>query len=114
MFFYFPSFYSELADVNGAHTQSREGMKMKQLMKLGAIAGLLFTATAQAGPVNINTADEKTLEKELTGVGPAKAAAILEYREANGPFTSAADIKQVEGIGDAIYEQNKADIKVKD
>lgn len=87
---------------------------MKSLLKMGAAIGLLFTAAAHAGPVNINTADAKTLEKELTGVGPAKAAAIVADREANGAFVKEADIKRVDGVGDAIYEQNKANIKVKD
>lgn len=87
---------------------------MKSLLKMGTAIGLLFAAAAHAGPVNINTADAKTLEKELTGVGPAKAAAIVADREANGPFEAAADIKRVDGVGEAIYEQNKANIKVKD
>lgn len=87
---------------------------MQSIMKLVAMAGLLFAAAVHAGPVNINTADQKTLEKELTGVGPAKAAAIVADREANGAFKTEADIKRVDGIGDAIYEQNKANIKVKD
>ncbi len=88
---------------------------MKSLLKMGATVGLLFSAAlVQAGPVNINTADAKTLEKELTGVGPAKAAAIVEDREANGAFKVGADIKRVDGVGDAIYEQNKDNIKVKD
>ena len=87
---------------------------MQSMKKLAVLAGLLFAAVAHAGPVNINTADAKTLEKELTGVGPAKAAAIVADREANGAFENEADIKRVEGIGKAIYEQNKGNIKVAD
>lgn len=87
---------------------------MKLIVKAGALAGLLMAAMAHAGPVNINTADEKTLQKELKGVGPAKAAAIVKDREENGPFKAGADITRVDGIGLSIYEQNKDDIKVKD
>ena len=88
---------------------------MKSLMKVGAFAGLLFSAVlAHAGPVNINTADAKTLAKELNGVGAVKAEAIVQDREANGPFKTGADIMRVDGIGKAIYERNQEDIKVKD
>lgn len=69
---------------------------------------------AAAGPVNINTADEKTLAKELVGVGPEKAAAIVRYRTEKGPFKSPEDLKKVHGIGDATFQQNKANIKLKD
>ena len=48
----------------------------------------LGSAALYAGPVNINTADAETLALELTGVGPALAAAIIEDREMNGDFES--------------------------
>jgi competence protein ComEA len=75
------------------------------------IAGLL-PITAWAGPVNINTADAKTLAKELDGIGPAKAQAIVEYREKNGAFKSADDLLKVEGIGSKVLEQNRGNIRV--
>ena len=76
---------------------------------LAIASGLAF-----AGPVNINTADAKTLAKELSGVGPAKAAAIIKYRTEKGGFKSAEELKKVEGVGEATYETNKTFIKVKD
>lgn len=79
-----------------------------------AVALALGSVVAWAGPVNINVADAKTLAKELTGVGPAKADAIVKYRTEKGPFTAPEQIKKVDGIGDAIFEQNKANIKIKD
>lgn len=85
---------------------------MKKLML--AVALVLGSVAAWAGPVNINTADAKTLDKELVGVGPVKAAAIVKYRTEKGPFTAPEQIKKVDGIGDAIFEQNKANIKIKD
>ncbi|WP_445003083.1 ComEA family DNA-binding protein [Halomonas mongoliensis] len=51
-------------------------------------------------PINVNTADAELLT-ELPGVGPARAAAIIEEREANGPFESAEDLTRVSGIGEA-------------
>lgn len=52
------------------------------------------------GAVNINTADAAALET-LPGVGPSKAAAILDDRGRNGPFASCADLQRVAGIGPA-------------
>ncbi len=59
---------------------------------------------ASAGPagalVNLNTADQATLET-LPGVGPVTAAAILEWRVQHGAFTSVDELLEVSGIGDA-------------
>ena len=52
----------------------------------------------EVAPINVNTADAELLT-ELPGIGPAKAAAIIEEREANGPFESAEDLTRVSGIG---------------
>ena len=81
------------------------------------IAALVVLATplcVLAGPVNINTADAKTISAELKGVGLAKAQAIVEYREKHGPFRSADDLSLVKGIGERTVEINRADIKVRD
>lgn len=56
--------------------------------------------------VNINTADEKTLDT-LPGVGPAMAKRIIEYRETEGAFQSIEDIKKIRGIGDAKFAKLK-------
>lgn len=86
---------------------------MKGTFLLSAFA-LLAAGVAWAGPVNINKADAKTLAKELDGVGPAKAEAIVKYRTEKGPFKSADDMLKVDGIGPAILEANKGSIKVAD
>ena len=49
--------------------------------------------------VDLNTADEAAL-KSLTGIGPAKAKAILKYRQEHGGFKSVDELKKVPGIGD--------------
>lgn len=51
-------------------------------------------------PINVNTADAELLT-ELPGIGPARAEAIIEERETNGPFESAEDLTRVSGIGEA-------------
>jgi len=53
-----------------------------------------------SGPINLNTATADDLDT-LPGVGPATAAAILSYRNENGPFASVDDLGEVRGIGAA-------------
>ena len=64
-------------------------------------------AVAYAGPVNVNTADAETISAELKGVGITKALAIVEFREANGPFKSPEDLTMVKGIGERTVEINR-------
>ena len=61
--------------------------------------------------VNINTADIDEL-MEIKGIGRSKAKAIIEYRDKNGNFNSIDDIKNVDGIGDSLFEKIKMYIKV--
>jgi competence protein ComEA len=74
----------------------------------------LGSAALYAGPVNINTADAETLAFELTGVGPALAAAIIEDREMNGDFESPEALTRVSGIGERIVEMNRPNILISD
>jgi competence protein ComEA len=69
-------------------------------------------AAAWAGPVNVNTADAATIAKELDGIGPAKAQAIVDYRQANGPYRSAEDLLKVDGIGQRVLDQNRGNIRL--
>ena len=77
-----------------------------------ALVASLVPAVAWAGPVNVNTADASALAKELDGIGPAKAQAIVEYRQKNGPFKSPDDLLKVDGIGERVLEQNRGNIQV--
>ena len=67
---------------------------------------------APAMTINLNTADEATLQRELSGVGAAKARAIVAYREANGEFASTDELLEVNGIGKAIFEKNRDKVVV--
>ena len=58
----------------------------------------------QKKKININTADEKGLTS-LSGIGPGTAKKIIDYRNANGAFSSIEDLKKVKGIGDATFKK---------
>lgn len=62
-----------------------------------------------SGKVSINQATKEEL-MQLEGVGEAKANAIIEYRNTNGPFNSIEDIKNVSGIGDSLFDKIKENI----
>lgn len=64
-----------------------------------------------ASRVNLNTADAAALES-LPGIGPAIAQRIIDYRMANGPFQTTAEIQDVRGIGAGIYAKIKDSITV--
>jgi competence protein ComEA len=55
-------------------------------------------------PVDLNTADAAALET-LPGIGPALAARIVEFREANGPFASLDDLLDVAGTSPRLVEE---------
>lgn len=55
------------------------------------------------GLIDINLAPAALLE-ELPGIGPAKAAAIVQYREQNGPFRHVGELTRVPGIGEKTLE----------
>jgi competence protein ComEA len=69
-------------------------------------------ATSQTSKVDLNGADAQTLQKELAGVGEAKAKAIVAYRETNGPFASVDELLEVKGIGKAILDRNREKLEV--
>ena len=48
----------------------------------------------------------------LTGIGEAKAKAIVEYREKNGNFKKIEDIMSVSGIGQALFDKIKDNITI--
>jgi competence protein ComEA len=71
-----------------------------------ALAVSAVPATAaepQTAKVNVNTASATQLAL-LPRVGPAVAARIVEYREANGAFKTLEDLMLVRGIGEKTFD----------
>ena len=63
------------------------------------LLGLLLSLPVWAA-VDLNTATQSELES-VRGIGPAKAKAILVYREKHGPFNKVDDLVKVKGFGKA-------------
>ncbi len=68
--------------------------------------------TSSGGKVNINTADAQLLQT-LPGIGPARAADIIAYRQKNGAFACTEDIMKVPGIKSAAYAKIEGMIAVR-
>ncbi len=77
----------------------------------GASAGVPVSAGADDGRVNLNTAGTAEL-MTLPGIGEAKAAGIIAYRDSHGAFGTAEEIMNVEGIKEGVYNRIKEYIKV--
>ena len=64
-----------------------------------------------SGKISLNTANLDELMM-LPGIGEAKAEAIIKYREEVGAFQNIEELKEVSGIGDAIFDQIKESITI--
>ncbi len=65
-------------------------------------AGIGGSSGSDDGIVHLNTADASALDT-LPRIGPALAQRIIDWRDANGPFTSVDQLLEVAGIGDAVF-----------
>lgn len=85
---------------------------MKRLLVVLLAAFCSFNVIAS--PVNINTADAKTIGEALSGIGIKKAEAIVKYREEKGPFGAVEDLVKVAGIGEKSLEKIRNDVLLSD
>ena len=80
---------------------------MKKL--IGALLMGLFMSLPAWAAVDLNSATQSELES-VRGIGPAKAKAILAYRESHGPFRNVDDLAKVKGFGKASVMKLKAQL----
>jgi len=81
------------------------------LLRIISLFVLLFSSSlVLAAPVSINDASAEQITHSLKGIGPSKAAAIIKYRDENGPFKTADELTEIKGIGPKTIERNRVDI----
>jgi competence protein ComEA len=69
------------------------------------------SASAANNPINLNTADVKTLSKSMKGIGVKRAQAIVTYRESHQGFKSVEELAQVPGLGKNFVEHHKSELE---
>jgi len=85
---------------------------MHHLIKLVLSLAMLVSMQVYAGPVDINTANASILAGAIDGVGEKKAATIVAYREAHGPFNSVDELSKVKGVGAVTVDKNRNNLMV--
>ncbi|MDC0434225.1 ComEA family DNA-binding protein [bacterium] len=62
--------------------------------------------------IDINAASAEQLAESLPGIGPAKAARIVQWRKENGAFRSVEQLQEVKGIGEKTVEKLRAYVRI--
>lgn len=73
----------------------------------GAASPARSQSEPAVAPVDLNSATATDLDA-LPGIGPSRAAAILQYRERHGRFSSVEQLKEVPGLGSAAVSRVRA------
>ena len=79
---------------------------------LACLLAFGFAATG-AEPIDINSADAKTIAAAIDGVGEKRAQAIVAYRESNGPFVTIDDVVKDRGVGQKTVDASRAKLQVR-
>jgi competence protein ComEA len=76
----------------------------EELTELSTTPMIGAAAPQDDGKVNINTADTQQL-MTMPGIGPSKAATIIQYREEHGLFKMPESLMEVSGIGQKTFDK---------
>lgn len=88
---------------------------MKSIRALLFSLLLLFPLIALCNEaININEANKETLMNAIKGVGEKKAAAIIIYREKNGPFKSIDDLANIKGMTQEMVDKHREILTISD
>ena len=86
-------------------------MQIKKILLATLFSLCAFSVFAQN--VNINSASVDEIAAAMTGVGQAKASAILAYRKTHGPFKTVHELVNVKGIGEKTVAKNIEKLVIK-
>ena len=107
------SMYATIKDVLDLITLSDDAdissLNPNTILKDADVVTIPHISTTSSNKVSINTATASDLT-ELSGIGPALASRIVEYRETNGLFQTIEDLMNVKGIGQAKFDSLKESI----
>ncbi|HEX6137983.1 MAG TPA: helix-hairpin-helix domain-containing protein [Casimicrobiaceae bacterium] len=81
------------------------------MLRLPFAIAIALASQLACAALNLNTATKEELVA-LSGIGPAKARAILDYRAQHGGFKSVEELKDVKGIGARQFEKLKPELTV--
>ncbi len=87
----------------------KQGEAERQTQTAGASAP---SDNEKSQRVNVNQADATELQT-INGIGPAKAEAIITYREEHGEFQQIEDLRNISGFGEKTIERLKNELTVK-
>ena len=95
----------ERAKEKASDAKTKAADKVKEVKeKAASTKDAAKEKVASSAKVNINKADAETLQK-LSGIGEKKAQAIIDYRNKVGKIKSAAELSNIDGIGEATIEK---------
>ena len=83
----------------------------KILIAFFAVFLMTFAGFASA-VVDLNTATASELKALKKGIGDAKAKAIIDYRDKNGPFKSVDELAKVKGFGAKTVDKLRPELTV--
>ncbi len=80
------------------------------LLPFKIVAAAETEAIINSTKINLNSAKLDALEHAFKGIGLKRAEAIIQYREAHGPFKSVQDLAQVKGIGSSFVKRHEEEL----
>ena len=83
---------------------------MFKTITIAVALGLTLSANLLAAPININTATNSEMAKNLPGIGKKKAQLIIEERERLGGKFTNHDQLAIKGVGKSVITKNKGNI----
>ncbi|APC50221.1 competence protein ComEA [Virgibacillus halodenitrificans] len=103
------------ADADQSQVNLAQKVQDEMIINIPVIGEEPFTqgevSSIQTEKLSINYATQEEIET-LNGIGPAKAQAIIQFREEHGLFSTAEDLLQVPGIGEKTLNNFIDDIQV--